>query len=176
MTGPSKFRKYSPILLNISLLIAMFFVVTAFQARNLLPTDRQPAPALRAATLQGEPYNLESTLGQPVLVYFFAPWCNYCAASSGNLVRLRNWREASELEIVVVALDWQDVEEVSVYAERHKLNMPVVLGSTQVARDWRIFAFPTYYVLDDQHRIVRRDLGYSSQVGLWWRSWAGITT
>ena len=150
----------------------MFLIVTTFQSRNMLPTDRQAAPALRAATLQGDMYNLEATLGRPVLVYFFAPWCNYCAASSGNLVRLRNWREESSLQIVVVALDWQDVEEVSAYADRHDLNMPVVLGNTEVARDWQVYAFPTYYVLDSRHRIVRRDLGYSTQVGLWWRSWA----
>jgi len=26
-------------------------------------------------------------------------------------------------------------------------------------------------VLDSQHRIARRDIGYSSQFGLWWRAW-----
>lgn len=152
--------------------MVMFLIVTAFQSRNMLPTDRQSAPALRAATLQGDPYNLEATLTRPVLVYFFAPWCNYCAASSDNLVRLRRWREEIDLEIVTVALDWQDVGEISAYADRHDLNMPVVLGNAQVARDWQVYAFPTYYVLDSQHRIVRRDLGYSTQAGLWWRTWA----
>jgi len=166
----SRLRKYSSILLNLGLLIIMFFAVTAFQSRNLLPTDRQPAPALQAATLQGRTYDLEATPARPVLIYFFAPWCNYCAASSGNLVRLRRWRRESDLEIVAVALDWQDFEEVSAYADRHDLNMPVVLGDTQVARNWQVYAFPTYYVLDSQHRVVRRDLGYSTQAGLWWRS------
>ncbi|MGB5332643.1 MAG: hypothetical protein WBN05_08900 [Woeseiaceae bacterium] len=32
-------------------------------------------------------------------------------------------------------------------------------------------AFPSYYVLDREHRIVRRDIGYSTQLGLWWRAW-----
>jgi hypothetical protein len=32
-------------------------------------------------------------------------------------------------------------------------------------------AFPTYYVLDSERRIRRRDLGYSTQFGLWWRTW-----
>ena len=168
----SRLRKYRLTLLNIGLLMVMFLVVTAFQSRNMLPTDRQPAPALHAATLQGGPYNLEATPARPVLVYFFAPWCNYCAASSGNLVRLRRWREESHLEIVTVALDWRDFEEVSAYADRHDLNMPIVLGDAQVARDWQVYAFPTYYVLDSQHRVIRRDLGYSTQAGLWWRSWA----
>lgn len=167
-----RLQKYGSILLNFGLALVMFLIVTAFQSRNLLPTDRRPAPALRAATLQGGAYDLEATPARPVLVYFFAPWCNYCAASSDNLVRLRRWRAESDLEIITVALDWQTLEEVSAYAERHRLNVPVVLGDAQVARDWRVYAFPTYYVLDSRHRVVRRDLGYSSQAGLWWRSWA----
>jgi thiol-disulfide isomerase/thioredoxin len=127
---------------------------------------------LHGATLQGGVYSLEATPARPVLVYFFAPWCHFCAASSDNLVRLRRWRNETDLEIVTVALDWQDVAEVRAYADRHDLNLPVVLGDTRVARDWQVQAFPTYYVLDSRHRIVRRDLGYSTQAGLWWRSWA----
>lgn len=165
-------KKYGSTLLNIGLLVVVFLVVAAFQSRNMLPTERQPAPSLQAPTLQGSVYNLEAIPARPVLVYFFAPWCNYCRASSGNLVRLRRWREETDLEIVTVALDWQNFEEVSAYADRHDLNMPVVLGDAQVARDWQVYAFPTYYVLDSQHRVVRRDLGYSTQAGLWWRSWA----
>ncbi len=159
-------------LLNIGLLVVVFFAVTTFQSRNMLPTERQPAPALRGTTLQGGAYDLEATPARPVLVYFFAPWCHFCAASSDNLVRLRRWRAESDLEIVTVALDWQNSEEVRDYADRHELNMPVVLADAQVARDWQVYAFPTYYVLDSQHRVVRRDLGYSTQAGLWWRSWA----
>ena len=165
-------KKFRSILLNIGLLVVVFFVVTTFQTRNMLPTERQQAPALLATTLQGDVYNLETTPARPVLIYFFAPWCNFCAASSDNLVRLRRWRKESDLEIVTVALDWQDSQEVRAYADRHELNLPVVLGDAQVARDWQVYAFPTYYVLDSQHRVVRRDLGYSTQAGLWWRSWA----
>lgn len=167
----SRLRKLGSILLNVGFLVVVFFIVTAFQSRNMLPTDRQPAPALHAGTLQGTAYNLDATPARPVLVYFFAPWCNYCTASSGNLVRLRRWRSESDLEIVTVALDWQDFDEVRAYADRHDLNMPVLLGDARVARDWQVYAFPTYYVLDSQHRVVRRDLGYSTQAGLWWRTW-----
>ena len=38
--------------------------------------------------------------------------------------------------------------------------------------DWSVRAFPTYYVLDSEQRIKRRDIGYSTQLGLLWRSWA----
>jgi len=157
--------------LNVALFAAVFLAVTTWQSRNMLDTGGELAPGLRGTTLAGAPYDLGDASGRPALVYFFAPWCKVCAASSGNLERLRRWRDESELEMVAVALDWGTVEDVRDYVARHELEMPVVLGDASIARDWQIYAFPSYYVLDSQHRIARRDVGYSSQLGLLWRAW-----
>lgn len=164
-------RRYRSLLLNVVLVVVVFSVVTTFQSRNMLATGGQAAPELRGITLAGEPYHLSDAITRPALVYFFAPWCKVCAASAGNLDRLRRWRNESELEMVAVALDWGGVEEVRAYVERHDLDLPVVLGDASIARDWQIYAFPSYYVLDSEHRIARRDVGYSSQLGLLWRAW-----
>lgn len=164
-------RRYRSLLLNVVLVVVVFSVVTTFQSRNMLATGGQAAPELRGITLAGEPYHLSDAITRPALVYFFAPWCKVCAASAGNLDRLRRWRDESELEMVAVALDWGGVEEVRAYVERHDLDLPVVLGDASIARDWQIYAFPSYYVLDSEHRIARRDVGYSSQLGLLWRAW-----
>ena len=80
-------------------------------------------------------------------------------------------RDEESLEILTVVLDWQNLQEVQDYVERHDLNLPVLLGDRGIAQDWHVMAFPTYYVLDSERRIRRRDLGYSSQFGLWWRTW-----
>lgn len=157
--------------LNVGLVAVVFLVVSAFQSRNMLAADGEFAPALRGTTLVGQPYSLADQRERPALVYFFAPWCKICAASADNLVRLRRWRDEEDLEIVAVALDWRSAEEVREYVERHRLNVKVVLGSADVARDWQIRAYPSYYVLDDRHRVLRRDIGYSTQLGLWLRAW-----
>jgi len=167
-----RWRKFSTLLLNAVLIAAAFLIVSAFQARNMLSTDRQPAPDLTARTLDGGNFDLSQADTRPTLVYFFAPWCHYCAFSSGNLNRLRRFRDEEDLRIITVALDWDDVEEVRNYAERHELNVPVLLGDAAIARNWKVFAFPTYYVLDSNHSVARRDIGYSTQLGMWWRSWA----
>ena len=170
-SSPSKARKLRSFLLNAGLVAVVFFGGLAFQSRNMLPTDGQPAPDLRGVTLAGELYDLDDADSRPAMVYFFAPWCRICAASSGNLNRLRRWRNPDDIEIVAVALDWGTAEEVREYAERHDLNVTVVLGDANVSRQWQIRGFPSYYVLDSEHRIVRRDIGYSSQLGLWLRAW-----
>ena len=164
--------RVSSLLINVVLVIVVFAVVTAFQARNMLGTDRQAAPDLQARTLQGIEFDLSAADARPTLVYFFAPWCHYCAFSSDNLVRLRRLREESSLRIITVALDWQSAAEVQEYAERHELNVPVLLGDASISRDWKVYGFPTYYVLDSEHRVVRRDIGYTTQFGLLWRTWS----
>lgn len=164
-------EKIRSFLLNAGLIAVVFIAVTAFQSRNMLAADGEAAPALRGTTLTGQPYDLGDASAKPALVYFFAPWCAICAASSGNLNRLRRWRDTDDIEIVAVALDWRAAAEVRDYVERHELNITVVLGDANIARQWQIQAFPSYYVLNSEHRVVRRDIGYSTQLGLWLRAW-----
>jgi thiol-disulfide isomerase/thioredoxin len=104
------------------------------------------------------------------LIYFFAPWCKVCAASSGNIESLRSLRSEDDLKVFLVALDWQTESEVDEYVKRYEITVPVLLGDRKIANDWNIYAFPTYYILDDKKRVIRRDLGYSTLAGLWWRT------
>ena len=164
-------RRYLTYLLEALLFVAVFMAISAYQARNLLDTDRLPAPYLGVTTLEGEPFELAGVAGSPVLIYFFAPWCPYCSASADNIVRLRKLRDEDGLAILMVALDWEDSAQIQEYAASHELNVPVLLGDDSVVEKWHVFAFPTYYVLDSELRVVRRDMGYSTQLGLWWRSW-----
>jgi len=164
-------KRRQSLFLNGLFFIAVFVAVSAFQARNMLPTSGTEAPALSGALLSGGNYDIATSEARPKLVYFFAPWCSICALTSDNLTRLRRLRDEESLDIVAVALDWQDLEEVSEYVDRHEIDLPVILGDSRVGRSWQVYAFPTYYVLGSDRRIRRRDLGYSSQFGLWWRTW-----
>ena len=158
-------------LLNILFFLVVFAAVSAFQMRNMHSPSDELSPELSGPLLSGGTYDIAAIGDKPALVYFFAPWCKICGASAGNLARLRRLRDESSLAILAVALDWQTVDEVRQYVQRHEIDLPVLLGGAGVASDWKIYAFPTYYVLDSDRHIRRRDLGYSSQFGLWWRTW-----
>jgi len=136
----------------------------------MLDADEQPAPALMLTSLEGELIGLGSADPRPALVYFFAPWCHICAASAHNIRNLRRVRDDADLSIFMVALDWQNAEEVREYAERHEITVPVLLGTRETATDWRISVFPTYYIVDSGQRVAHRDYGYSTLAGLWLRT------
>ncbi len=144
--------------------------IYAYQSRNLLPTELQPAPALVGRTLIGDYYDIGDHPAVKTLVYFFAPWCKICAASSGNIDNLRNLRSDSDLKILLVALEWQTQVEVQDYVDQHEIKVPVLLGDRKITTEWNIYAFPTYYILDNERRVIRRDPGYSTLAGLWWRT------
>ena len=167
----SRWRKPMSWILNGVMMIVVFIAVSAFQARNMLDMDRQFSPPLSAMTLSSDSFDLASQEPRPTVIYFFAPWCQYCALSSDNLNRLRRLRDEDALRIVAVALDWENIDEVKQFAEQHELNVPVLLGDAAIARDWKVNGFPTYYVLDSESRVVSRDIGYSTQLGMLWRSW-----
>jgi thiol-disulfide isomerase/thioredoxin len=175
MPNKQKIRQFlkqrTGLFLNALFFVAVFLGVSTFQARNMLPKSDVESPALSGPLLRGGSYDIADAGKRPVLVYFFAPWCKFCAVSSDNLTRLRRLRDEDALLILTVALDWQDLDEVRDYVDSHELDLPVLLGDTQISQDWRVYAFPTYYVLDSDRRIHRRDLGYSTQFGLWWRTW-----
>ena len=127
-------RRAAGLLLNVLLFVAVLVAVSAYQSRNMLSTVGTPAPPLSGPMLGGGQFDLAAVEDRPVIVYFFAPWCRICAASSDNLTRLRRWRDDESLEILAVALDWQTSDEVREYVERHEIDLPVVLGDRQTGK------------------------------------------
>ena len=113
----------------------------AWFTRDMLPADQQIAPSLSIPVLQGDPEIFSDTPSRPSLIYFFAPWCNVCAASAHNIRNLRRLRDETDLTIALVALDWQSIEEVSEYVQRHELETTILLGNWQTASEWQIKAF-----------------------------------
>jgi peroxiredoxin len=154
---------------------ALIFVVIvagiqAWRARDLLPADERTAvPAFELSDLEGRTWRSTDLAGKPAVIYFFAPWCGVCAASSPQLRWFHRWR-GDDVQVILVGLDYAAPSEVREYARKHSLTMPVLLGTPATGAAFRIRGYPTYYVIDAQGRIARRDVGLSTVAGLWVRT------
>ena len=153
-----------------SVLLVILLVVGAFQTRN---HPRGAAPSYTFSTLEQAPVTLASLAGKPTLVAVWAPWCGVCKAESDNVSRARSWLGA-RANVVSVATAFTDVSQVRQYMSTQGVDYPVLLADDDFARVMHIDAFPTVFVLDSQGRIVSSMQGYTTTLGLMWRTlWAG---
>jgi thiol-disulfide isomerase/thioredoxin len=151
----------------VAVLIAVMLAVHAWQTRDL--PFNEPAPATVLALLGGGEQASATTPGEAGVVYFFAPWCGVCRHSIDNLDALR--ADGTVAWATAVALDYGQVAEVREFVEETGIDLPVLLGDADTARDWSIRAFPTYFVIDSDGRITSRSVGYSTALGMRWRAW-----
>jgi len=174
-----KLRFWLTLTAEISFAILIFMGLSYWQERDMLNAETA-IPVLSAVALDGKTYQIPAstsitslftdTSNKNTLIYFFAPWCNICHLSIGNLNILRGQLDESELDIVIVALDWQSKQEVQQFISEHQLNFPVLLGNSQWQEQYKIKGFPSYYVIDHNGKVLSRSMGYSSSVGLLRRS------
>ena len=158
------------LLLDAAMIAVVYLGISAWQTRNLLPVESATvAPAFTLTALDGETYSLAEARGRKVLLYFFAPWCNVCNLSAHNLEDMHRKR-GGDLAIYLVAIGYGSVGEVRDYGSRHNLTMPILLDDGSVARNYRIAATPTYYVLDEEGAVLSRSVGYSTGLGMRWRT------
>ena len=163
-------RRLSRFALELLVFVVIVAGVQAWRARDLLPAgERTAAPPLQLVDLHGQPWSTASLAGKPAVVYFFAPWCGVCAASAPQLRWFDRWT-SDDVQVVLVGLDWSTHDELHEYAAKHGLTMPILAGDPASGAAYRIRGYPTYYVIDAQGRIARRDVGLTTAPGLWLRT------
>jgi thiol-disulfide isomerase/thioredoxin len=117
------------------------------------------APAIALKDLDGKPVTLEEGKGKIVLLNFWATWCGPCRAEIPDLVDLQK-RYADKLEIIGLATDEDDADEVRRFVMDSGINYRVAMVSDEVRRAYGgIAALPTSFVIDTQGRIVQKHIG-----------------
>jgi len=165
--GSLRSRFWAALLMDAMALILVFILISNWQTRNL--PDDGDTPPLQAVWL--DDWKADSALepGKSGVVYFFAPWCSICRVSIDNLDELV---KSGDIEWArVVALDYSSLDEVRAFIVDTDVELPVILGSAETARDWQIQGFPTYFIIDADGNISSRSVGYSTRLGLKARAW-----
>ncbi|MDX2370187.1 MAG: TlpA disulfide reductase family protein [Colwellia sp.] len=161
---------------SLALQVLLFFIV--FQAisflreMSMLSTDVELTALdnrsfTQVPTLMGGTVSLNSQ-GKTTVLYFFAPWCQICHLSIGNLQAL--YEKNDHIDVVAVAMDYTSVDEVMGFTKQHQLTFPIALGNEKIKHTFSISGFPSYYVISNENTIIGKSMGYSSKLGLYLRS------
>ncbi len=146
---------------------AIFYAVLAFQSRNMLdPSDEIVIAPITMASLEGKTSTFAPVSGKQTLIYFFAPWCSVCRASINNL----EYVNQQTTQVVIIALDYADQNEVQRFVDDVDLKLPVYLGYNDMKSLFQISAYPSYYLLDDTFKLTGKAMGYSTALELFLKS------
>lgn len=144
------------------LAFGVFFAVSHWQTRRLLPPGETPAPDFTLTTLQGEPVRLSDFRGKTVLLHFWATWCGVCRQEVGALNSLADSLDDDQVLVTIVA-DGDDRAAVERFVAERGVRYPVLLGNDELVAAYRVSMFPTNYFVDPSGRIAGSTVGMSTR-------------
>jgi len=109
----------------------------------------------------GTPHKLSEWKGRPLMVNFWATWCDPCRREIPLLKSLRHERSGESLEVVGIAVDFKDA--VLDYARKIGIDYPVLIGEKDGMAAIDAFGmdtvFPFTVFADRQGRIFTVKVG-----------------
>ncbi|HEY6482789.1 MAG TPA: TlpA disulfide reductase family protein [Steroidobacteraceae bacterium] len=125
--------------------------------------ERVPSsvPDLVLPDMDGVQHALSEWKGRPLLINFWATWCEPCRREIPLLKALRRQHSADRLEIIGIAVDGRDA--VRSYARRQGIDYPVLVdqgrGLNAIAAFGMQAVLPFSVFVDLQGRIVTLKVG-----------------
>lgn len=115
---------------------------------------------LSGTTIDGQELTLQQFKGKPVLVHYWATWCEPCKV---DIARIRELQEKYQREIVVVgiALD-EDKAALQQFLSKRPLNWPQLYEpgglDGRLAEDLGVLTLPTMLLLDKEGVVLERNV------------------
>jgi cytochrome c biogenesis protein CcmG/thiol:disulfide interchange protein DsbE len=130
------------------------------------PAD-QPGHAFTVSALgkTGQPVSLSQYPGRPVILNFWASWCEPCQKETPLLAR---WYKQQDGRVALLGLDENDsAANALAFARAKGVSYPLGFDpNTIVASDYHVGALPQTLFLDARHRIVDHVAGALTQADL----------
>ena len=128
-------------------LFTLLWVGAASAADNFTVTDAE-----------GKSHSLAGYHGKWLIVNFWATWCPPCLEEIPDLVAIKEARK--DVEVIGIAMEFQDAKQVVQFADGMFVNYPIVLGDRKVSESiGRVDGLPTTFIYDPQGKLAERHVG-----------------
>jgi cytochrome c biogenesis protein CcmG/thiol:disulfide interchange protein DsbE len=132
-------------------------IATDTRAQHVHSANSAAAPTIGAAavpfelkSLDGKTFSLGRLRGRPLVLNFFASWCDPCRDEMPLINELAARTAKENFTLLAIAVD-DSRAAVSEFAKEFKLAFPIALDlNSTVKRAYRIFGPPATFFIDGQ--------------------------
>ncbi|MCP4888107.1 MAG: TlpA family protein disulfide reductase [Planctomycetaceae bacterium] len=117
---------------------------------------------LKGQTIDGKPFQLASLRGKPVVLHYWATWCEPCKQDMKLLRRLQATYQRSGLQLVGVNVDITE-QQANTFLKANQLPWtqlyePGGLESSGLAKQFGVQTLPTMMLIDQAGKVVRHNV------------------
>jgi cytochrome c biogenesis protein CcmG, thiol:disulfide interchange protein DsbE len=142
----------------LSLLIVCFAAEFPGQTVKTPKPAENAIPNLTLNTIDGKQWSLYDNLGKPLVLNFWATWCEPCRTEIPMLVKVVDDYEKQGLKVVGIALDEGEPEIIKKFAAEYKIDYPILMPEPNSPL-LRIENLPMTLLIDAEGRLAKKYVG-----------------
>jgi peroxiredoxin len=138
---------------HVVLLVALVLMGCRVEAPS---ASGEPAPDFALPRMGGGEVSLQDLQGKTVLLDFWATWCPPCVLEIPELNAFYETYRAQGVEVLAIAVDVEEAEELASWASEKGIQYPVAIGTLDVARLYGAEMFPMHVLVAPDGTILER--------------------
>jgi len=150
-------------LLLLPFVMVLFICFTAETIE--VPGDDYPkAPEFTLEDLNGNKISLSDLKGKVIFLNFWATWCPPCEAEIPHFIEVYKEYKDQGMEIIGISVDSAGPKSVIKFAEKYKINYPVVMYTLDIIKGYRPGnAIPVTIIIGPNGKIRHKKVGYTEK-------------
>ena len=148
--------------MKLTALLTLFSALVLTSCGSEPPADiriGQTLPSFTLKALDGTIFKSKNPSDGPVIINFWATWCQPCRK---ELPILKSLSADAKAEVIGIALDEGGAGPVGKFVKQHDINYTVLLGNQDIFRRFKGYAIPYTLILDRSGKIVNIHRGPAS--------------
>jgi len=114
--------------------------------------------------IDGSKFKYTENKRKIVVINFWATWCGPCISEIPELNELvENFKDNKD--VIFLAITDEDKKTVEDFLKKQKFLYKLGINGKEVRREFKVYAFPTHFIIDKKGRIVFKQIGYIEGTG-----------